>query len=120
MAAWPPMPEHARRTTASASMALFVVLVVQAPAGAGKTLGWVRSITRPRVRRRAVLVRSAVLHVIMSAPTFNLLNQTAFELDRHGLGSPVVTVIHNEMRVAIALKGVAPAIRAYYDRVSPT
>jgi hypothetical protein len=116
LATYTAVAERERRTTPGSSVP-FIVRTIMAPAGAGKTLGWVLSITRLRIRRRAVLVPT-VLRVIMAAPTIALLEQTAFELKKRKLDSPVVTVIHSEKPEA--KEGVAPAMREYYGKLEAT
>src|SRR4051812_38862919 len=107
------MAERERRTgsdDALSEQALFVVLVIMAPAGAGKTLGWVEWVAGCAVRRPAVLVRDAVLHVILASPTIALIEQTAKELAARGLSAPAVTVMHRDN-----VKGsVTQAIRLYF------
>jgi hypothetical protein len=93
----------------------FTVLVVIAPAGTGKTLGWVKSVSLRGSRRPAVLVREP-LHIVMASPTISLIDQTASELALRGLQAPLVKVIHSEN-----VKGsVSEAMRAYYDLTPAT
>jgi hypothetical protein len=111
--------ENQRRTgatsTAGRSDVLIVWLVI-APAGAGKTLAWVRATARAVIRRVAVLVPGTPRHVIYSAPTILLLTQTAQALAALGLAEPVVTVLHGNT----VESGVAPAIRKFFATTPAT
>jgi len=89
----------------------FTVLVVIAPAGTGKTLGWVKAVSLRGSRRPAVLVREP-LHIVMASPTISLIDQTASELALRGLQAPLVKVIHSEN-----VKGSAPCVRAVAARI---
>ena len=110
------MAEHRRRTgsNATASTVLVVMLII-APAGAGKTFSWAREIAARGVRRPAVMQPGQVLHVILASPTILLINQTAEALVENGLTEPIVTVVHGE----VAKTGVATEMRRYFSE-TPT
>jgi hypothetical protein len=88
-----------------------VVLLIVAPAGAGKTVSWAVAIAARGVRRPAVMRPDQVLHVILASPTIQLIEQTAQALVANGLTAPIVTVVHGE----VAKAGVAKAMRRYFD-----
>jgi hypothetical protein len=103
---------EARRRSAPPP-AEFVVLLVVAPAGLGKTLGWAKATARRSNCQSAILVLpEAPRHVILASPTIALIDQTVQALTALGLTAPVVTVIHG----GTARDGVAPAMRDYFVR----
>jgi hypothetical protein len=106
------MVENRRRAGAepSASTALVVLLII-APAGAGKTHSWALAIAARGIRRPAVMQPGQVLHVILASPTIQLINQTAATLAANGLSEPIVTVLHGEA----AKEGVANTMRRYFS-----
>ena len=110
------MAERTRRTGGSDTTAdalnrpALIVAVIIAPAGMGKTRGWARSVSLGAARRPALLVRGNHLHIILSAPTIALLDQTAGQLAANGVRAPVITLLHSEN-----IKGsVASSMKAYF------
>jgi hypothetical protein len=115
------MHERTRRTggrqTADALPASMVVRTMTAPAGMGKTRGWARATARRGARRPAVMALSDTLHIILAAPTIDLIEQIAADLAAYGLAAPVVTTIHS--RAPVAKGGVTPAMKRYYADTRP-
>jgi hypothetical protein len=113
------MAERMRRTGDSDSIRalspppLLLVRVVMAVAGAGKTLGWVRSVAQARESGQR-------LHLILSSASIGLVDQTARALAKHGVQAPVVRVVHSEAeqgRVAAAMRAYFQATAAGQDAV---
>ena len=118
------MAERTRRTGGSDSIQTLnglprlVVMIIMAPAGIGKTRGWVRSVAHHSVRRPALLVPGQQLHVILSSPTIDLIDQTARELAENGLRAPVVHVVHS---ANVGQSGrVASSMKAYFEITDAT
>lgn len=107
--------ERNRRTggqpTGAPLPATLVVLIVVAPAGMGKTQGWTRSTARRGARRPAILALGVnVLHIILAAPTIDLIEQIAADLAATGLTAPVVSAIHSRNTKG----GITPAMKKSY------
>ena len=123
----------AQRAAPPQAPAWFIAVVV-APAGAGKTTGWAeREARRQSTGSTALAVAGAprpAVHVIMAAPTVDLLNQTQADLlaqDRNhykydGVAAGIVvnlnhTSVPKDMSVAEALQNYFAAIPATRDAI---
>jgi hypothetical protein len=114
------MAERRRRTGHSDSIRalgappLLVVRLIMAPAGAGKTRAWVRSVADARKSGER-------LHIILASPTIDLTDQTARELAKNGVRAPVTYVVHSQVAggnsVAVMMRTYFQATAAEQDAV---
>jgi hypothetical protein len=105
------MAERRRRTGGSDSIRalgappLLVVRLVVAPAGAGKTRAWVRSVAGAQKSGQR-------LHMILASPTIDLTDQTARELAKNGVHTPVTHVVHSQVAGG---NSVAAKMRTFFQ-----